>query len=56
MENEPEERTSKLRVPLPFEDAIAAALETPPEPDEDKPGSFGKRKQDDDRSGRYDES
>lgn len=30
-----------LSVPLPFEDAIAAALETPPEPEDKKP--FGKR-------------
>jgi hypothetical protein len=34
-------RNGKLKIELPFEDAIAAALETPPEPDEVKP--FGKK-------------
>ena len=31
----------RTKVPLPFEDAIRAALDTPPEPEESKP--FGKR-------------
>jgi hypothetical protein len=31
----------KLSIPMPFEAAIAAALETPPEPEDARP--FGKR-------------
>lgn len=31
----------KISIPIPFEDAIAAALKTPPEPEEARP--FGKR-------------
>lgn len=35
------DRNGKLSIPLPFEDAIAVALETAPEPEEVRP--FGKR-------------
>jgi hypothetical protein len=39
---------------LPFEEAVAAALETEPEPDEEKP--FGRRKERaDDASEEYDQ-
>lgn len=46
----PNERDDLL-IPLPFEDAIAAALETPPEPEEDHP--FGKCGVDEDRRRGY---
>jgi hypothetical protein len=40
--DEPSVRNGKLKIELPFEDAIKAALETPPEPEDVRP--FGKRK------------
>ena len=41
-ERKERERDTAPPIPLPFEEAVKAALETDPEPNEDKP--FGKRK------------